>query len=199
MANRILGHEFQQGRIVKVIPALKADVLTREGWMLLQVNAQTGCVSLIQKIYGAAEPGIFNSLVVWQIQLIGASWFFNMPLQPRPAGEAGLTRDGELGIAQAQPGREDLGVSGPAHARMKFPDSLRGFGKAGVMISEQVLGLILQMIKVGIGWQASYRHNELPFLRPRSACMGRKSVREAELLLSGGLLSFPRTGCALLR
>jgi hypothetical protein len=29
--------------------------------------------------------------------------------------------------------------------------------------------------------------------------MGRKSVREDELLQAGGLLSFPRTGCALLR
>jgi len=29
--------------------------------------------------------------------------------------------------------------------------------------------------------------------------MGRKLVRESELLQSGGLLSFPRTGCALLR
>src|SRR5215472_655163 len=106
MANRILGHEFQQGRIVKVIPALKADVLTRESWMLLQVNAQTGCVSLIQKIHGVAEPGIFNSLVVWQIQLVSSRRLFDVSFKPRPAGKAGLARDRELSIAQAQPGIE---------------------------------------------------------------------------------------------
>ena len=65
------------------------------------------------------------------------------------------------------------------------------------MLLEQVLGLILEVVEVGIGWEASYRHDELPFVCPRSALTGRKSVRESELLRPGGLLSFPRTGCAL--
>src|SRR6267143_7084371 len=53
------------------------------------------------------------------------------------------------------------------------------------------------MIEIRIRWEASYWHDELPFVRPRSAFMGRKLVRENEWLRSGGLLSFPRTGCAL--
>jgi hypothetical protein len=53
------------------------------------------------------------------------------------------------------------------------------------------------MIQVRIRWQASYRHDELPFLRPSPQFMGRKLVRKNQLSLPGGLLSFPRTGCAL--
>jgi hypothetical protein len=30
----------------------------------------------------------------------------------------------------------------------------------------QVLGLLLEMVKVGVGWELSYRHDELPFVCP---------------------------------
>jgi hypothetical protein len=33
---------------------------------------------------------------------------------------------------------------------MKFPDSLGGFETAGLMVLQQVLGLILEMIEVGL-------------------------------------------------
>jgi hypothetical protein len=49
------------------------------------------------------------------------------------------------------------------------------------MLLEQVPGLILEVIEVGIRREASYRHNELPFVCPRSALMGRKLVRENEI------------------
>jgi hypothetical protein len=57
---------------------------------------------------------------------------------------------------------------------MKFPDALRGPGIAGGMFFQQVFGLILEMVEVGIRWEASYRHGELPFMAPRSAFAGRK-------------------------
>jgi hypothetical protein len=137
--------------------------------------------------------------MVRQVQLIRESRFIDMSLQSCPTGKSSLASDGELRVAEAQPGGEDFSVRGLAQARMKFPDSLGRFGHAGRVVLQQVLGLVFEMIEVGIRWQASYRHSELPFVSPRSAFAGRKSVRENELLPSGGLLSFPRTGCALLR
>jgi hypothetical protein len=57
---------------------------------------------------------------------------------------------------------------------MKFPNALRRSGIAGGMFLQQVFGLILEMVEVGIRWEAAYRHGELPFMRPRSALTGRK-------------------------
>jgi hypothetical protein len=34
------------------------------------------------------------------------------------------------------------------------------------VFSEQIAGLIPEMVQVGVGWEASYRHNELPFVCP---------------------------------
>jgi len=59
---------------------------------------------------------------------------------------------------------------------------------AGSLSLQQVFRLLLEMVEVGIRWEAFDRHDELPFVRPRSAFAGRKSVREIELSLSGGLL-----------
>ncbi len=94
-------------------------------------------------------------------------------------------------------GVEDFSVRGPIETRVKFPEPLGYAWSAGGMLLEQVLRLILEMIEARIRWEASYWHDELPFVCPGSAFMGRKLVREDELLRSGGLLSFPRTGCAL--
>src|ERR1700690_713369 len=57
---------------------------------------------------------------------------------------------------------------------MKFPGPLGGSQVAGRVVAQQVFGLILQMIEVGIGGEASYRHDELPFVGPRSAFDGQK-------------------------
>jgi len=57
---------------------------------------------------------------------------------------------------------------------MKFSDPLSCSRIARSMIPEQVFGLILQMNEARVRWKASYRHGELPFLRPRSALTGRK-------------------------
>jgi hypothetical protein len=94
-------------------------------------------------------------------------------------------------------GVEDFNVRGPTETRVKFPDPLGYSWSAGGMLLQQVLRLILEMTEIRIRWEASYWHDELPFVCPRSAFVGRKLVRENELLRSGGLLSFPRTGCAL--
>jgi hypothetical protein len=67
------------------------------------------------------------------------------------------------------------------------------------MILEQIFRLIFKVFEVGIGWKRSYRHNELPFVCPGPHVEGRKSVRETNCDRPGGLLSSPRTGCALLR
>src|SRR5271165_4788439 len=69
-ANRILGREFQQGWVSEVIPTLENNALPHQIRMLVQVGAQAGHVALIEKVDGAAKYGVFNSLVVRQIQII---------------------------------------------------------------------------------------------------------------------------------
>ena len=82
---------------------------------------------------------------------------------------------------------------------MKFSDPLRCSLSAESVISEQVSCLTLEMIEIRICWEAFYWHDELPFVCPRSALRGESKFGKSELFRSGGLLSFPRTGCALLR
>src|ERR1700676_4482171 len=53
------------------------------------------------------------------------------------------------------------------------------------------------MVEGWIRWEAFYRHDELPFVCPRSAVYGQKVSSLERFLRAGGLLSFPRTGCAL--
>jgi hypothetical protein len=102
-----------------------------------------------------------------QMQLIGERWFFKMDFQSRPAGKSILASDCELGIAKAQMGDKDFSVRGPAETRVEFPDALGHAWSGGAVLLEQVLRLILEMIEVRIGWEASYRHDELPFVCPR--------------------------------
>jgi hypothetical protein len=47
-------------------------MLTRQFGMLLQICAQTGRVALVEQIDGMAKNGVFNTLMVGQVQLIGA-------------------------------------------------------------------------------------------------------------------------------
>jgi len=101
MADRILRYEFEQGWIPKVVSAFEYDALLRQIGMPLQVGAQTLGVAGIEKLHGAPECGVFNALMVGQIELIRERRFFNMPLQPRPARKASLASDGELRVAEA--------------------------------------------------------------------------------------------------
>ena len=43
------------------------------------------------------------------------------------------------------------------------------------MLLQQVLRLMLEMIDIRIRGEASYRHGELPFVGPRSACLRAES------------------------
>jgi hypothetical protein len=52
---------------------------------------------------------------------------------------------------------------------MELADHLRRAQAVGGMSLDEVFGLVLQLVEVGIGWEDSYRHDELPFVCPRSA------------------------------
>ena len=93
MANRILGDEFEQSWITKVVAALENDVLMHDIRMLLQVGPQSRYIACIEKIHGATKGGLFNSLIVPQIQTIGERWSFNVFFQPRPAWKSIFARD----------------------------------------------------------------------------------------------------------
>src|SRR5579864_1068365 len=148
--------------------------------MLFQMRAQTNCVPRIEEFHCPAKGCIFNSLLVRQFKPIGKRWFFNVSFQPRPARKSILASDRKLRVTEAERGVEDFPVHGPTKARVKFPDPLGYVGSVSGVFFPQVFRLILEMIEVRIRWEASYWHGELPFLCPRSALMGRKSVREMD-------------------
>ena len=70
MPNRILRHKFQQGRILKVIAALKYDALMDQVRMGTQVSPESFHVSRIEEIHGAPKGRVLNSLLVWEAQVV---------------------------------------------------------------------------------------------------------------------------------
>src|SRR6185312_9291964 len=99
--------------------------------------------------------------------------------------------------AQTQMSFEDFRICSLAKLRMKFTDALRHCAIPPCVRFKQILCLMLEVIQIGIGRENSGWHDELPFTRPESASEGQKVSSYSQLCKSGGLLSFPRTGCAL--
>jgi hypothetical protein len=142
--------------------------------MLPKMVAQAGNVSGVEKIDGAAKYRVFDSLMMRQVELIGERGSFDMAFQASPTGESRLASDGQLGVAQAKLSAENFGVRGALEARVKLTNQLSRGWIAGGFRLQQIFGLILEMVQTGIGRQRAYRHGELPFLSPRSACAGQK-------------------------
>ncbi len=100
MANWILGHEFQQGWIVKVVSAFKNDALVGELRMALQVGAQTYYISGIEKVDTTAKRRVLNAFMVRQIELVGERRLLDVPLESCPTRKSGLARDGQLRVTE---------------------------------------------------------------------------------------------------
>jgi hypothetical protein len=134
MANRILGHEFQQRWISKIIPPFENDVLMHKLRILFQLRAQTNHITRVEKFYGAAKCCIFNSLLVRQIQPIGQCWFFNVSFQSPPAWESTFAGDRKLRVTESELSFEDFSVFSPAETWVKFPDPLGYVRSAGSVL-----------------------------------------------------------------
>src|SRR6266550_6006653 len=158
----------------KIIPTFEDDVLMPQVRVSVQVFPQTCDVTRIEQFYGATKCGIFDPLMVRQIEPIGKGWFFDVPFQSRPARKSILASDCELSVTKAWLVAENFSVRSPIKTWMKFSEPLGHPWVAGSVIPQQVFRLIFQMIEVRIRWEASYGHDELPFVSPRSAFTGRK-------------------------
>src|ERR1700733_8222581 len=97
------------------------------------------------------------------------SRFFDMLLKPSPAGEAVFARDGKLRITQAERHGEDSLVGRVATFGMKFAQPLRAADFFCGVVSEKILCLVLKVVEIRIGGKGFGRHEELPFVCPRSA------------------------------
>ena len=150
MPNRILGNELQQRRAMKVIPTLEFDMLMNKLRMLFQMIAQSCRVSRIKQIHRSTKHGIFNSLMVRQLQAAREFRRLHMRLQPRPAFEAVLARDRELRIAQPQRAFKNLGIGSALETRIEFADALRDSAIVGGVPFEQIFGLIFEVVKVWV-------------------------------------------------
>jgi hypothetical protein len=116
--------------------------------MLQHVSAQPGQVAGVEKFDTAAKRVIFDTFVVRPIHLAGVRGPFNMPFQPCPTRKSGLTRNGQLRIAELQARRKDFGIGCGGEARVKFSDPLRRSQIALGVIPEQVFCLVLEVIEV---------------------------------------------------
>ncbi len=134
MPNRILGDKFQQRGILKVIAAFENDALADQIRMFVQVGAQAFGIAGVQKLHGTAKCGVFDSLVVGQIQVVGEGRFFDVPLQARPTRESTLASNGELRVAETELSGEDFSVSGLRVTWVKLSDSLGHFWVPSCMI-----------------------------------------------------------------
>ncbi len=143
-----------------------------------------------------AKERIFDSFVVGKSDAIAQSGLFDMTPEPGPTGETVFVRDCELRGAEAEMGCEDFLVCCAAKIRMEFPKPLRTAELSCGVLPEKIFRLVLEVVEIRICGKAFDRHGELPFVCPKSALNGLK-VSSIELrFLLGGLLSFPRTGCA---
>jgi hypothetical protein len=133
------------------------------------MRSQTFCIAGVEQLDRMAKYGVFNSFVMRKVQLIARFGLLNAPLQFRPAQKSTLSRNRELRIAQSQMRAEYFGIRGFGPARMKLADSLC-YGKVvrGVRL-QHVLRLVLEVLQARFFRKRSYGHNELPFVRPRSA------------------------------
>src|SRR6478609_801006 len=164
------------------------------------MRPQTLNIPRVNQFYCVAENGVFNPFVMRLTELISQFRLPDAPFEFRPARISILAGNSKLRIAHAQPCCEDDLIRRFRPARMEFTDALRRGGTMRSMILQQVFCLIFEVIEVRILRKNSYGHGELPFVAPAVRFVpGRKSVRNLNFRQQGGLLSFPRTGCALLR
>jgi hypothetical protein len=166
---RVLGHKFQQCRITKVVSTFEGDMPTCEIRVLLEVRSQTFCIAGVEQLDRTAKCGVFNSFVMWKVELITRFGLLNATLQFHPARKSTLTRNRELRIAQSQMRDEYFVIRSVGPARVKLADSL-GYGRVMRGVPRQdILRLVLEVLQARLFGKGSYGHNELPFVRPRSA------------------------------
>jgi len=146
--------------------------------MLFQIGAQTGHVALVEQIDGMAKDGVFNALMVGQVQLIGARGFRDMKLESGPTGKAVFTGDCEERIAELEAGGEDLGIGRVEGTGMELSEALNDAWIAIGVAFEQVFCLVFEVVKAGIGREAFYRSaNFLSYAQVRNLRAEREFIQ----------------------
>jgi len=103
-----------------------------------------------------------------------------------PTRKSILASQHELGILQGEASTEDLRIRGARQPRMMILYSLNGFAGRLLVIAEKILGLFLELLKIGPGGQW-LRHNNPLLLVPGVRITGGKKVE---------MLSFNEIGWA---
>jgi hypothetical protein len=98
---------------------------SRQSWMLTEVSAQTGLVTRIDQVDGAAKDLILNTLVMRQVQSIGGDWPFDSSFETGPTGKSAFAGDGEVRVAELEFGSKNCLIRGSGKAGMEFPNQLR--------------------------------------------------------------------------
>jgi len=115
-----------------------------------------------------AKDGVFNALMVGQVQLIGARGFRDMKLESGQLGKPcsrAIARSASLSLRLAAK------ISGSAALRngMELSEALNDAWIAIGVAFEQVFCLVFEVVKAGIGREAFYRHaNFLSYAQVRN-------------------------------
>jgi len=164
------------------------------------VGLQACYIARVHQLHSSTEDLILNPLMMGKADVITWPGFFYAPLQSCPTGKSVLPRNHKLCVTQTKSRLEDFRIGAFRPSRMKFANSLRHGRIPRRMSLQQIFGLIFKVFETGIRRESSNWHDELPFLRPVSASLQAESQFVIEVVVEqGGLLSFPRTGRALLR
>jgi hypothetical protein len=174
MANRILRHELQQRGVPKVVSPLKDNMLMNQPGMLLEMRTQTRRIAGVKKLHRETKRRILNSFVMRQADLSSERWPLDMRLQSDPTRESMLTSNRHLRVAELERGLEDLSIGRTRKPWMKLSNLLRGERIVLSVTTEQILGLMLEVVEVGLGWELSNWHGELPLVCPGPRFAGRK-------------------------
>ena len=174
-ARWVFRDKLEQRWIAKVVATFEGNPTPNQTGMVTQVGAQPLDISGVEKVDRPPECRVRNSLLVRHVQAIGGCRSFNSSFQSPPTREPTFACNGELRVGDPEGRGKDVMVTGLAEARVKLPDPLGGIRAAASVFSQQVFGLMFEMIEIGMGWEGSYGHNELPFLRPRSAFLRAES------------------------
>jgi hypothetical protein len=133
------------------------------------VGTEARCIARVNEIDCAAKDRVLNAFVMGKVESIGGDWFLNASFEARPAQKPAFAGNGELCVAELECGSKDDLIRRARKAGMEFADELRRRKTAGGMGLDQVFSLVLELVKIGIGREDSNRHDELPFVCPRSA------------------------------
>ena len=167
MADGVFGDELEEGGGSEVVAAFEGDVPASKTGVLGEVKAQGFGVAGVEKVYGAAKCGVGDALVVGELGTGKAVGLEDLVAKARPAEEAALAGDGEVGVGELDGSGKDLGVRLAGEAGVELAEALCGSEILRGVELEEIFGLVLEVREVGVGREGLDGHARTSFQSAR--------------------------------